>query len=262
MNDERRKSWLVGPGLVTCFGASLALVGCGGAPAVADAEANRTPELVIFVYDRSASIPDYQLELARELTRDRIARLKHGDRIAAVQVLQLSLDEPPLRWSQSVPRREWAGMDVARDSITLARFLRDADAYLRAFSDPASRDDIMGTDVLSTFHDVAAELRPYRDYRTVVYIYSDMLQSGHEIEMEGLRKMPPDDWVQARSESERLPDLSGLCVVVVGGRVDTKAGQRVKTFWSDYFEATGASLFDHNYSLRPVSLPTDPCPGI
>jgi hypothetical protein len=36
----------------------------------------------------------------------------------------------------------------------------------------------------------------------------------------------------------------------------------VKTFWSDYFEATGASLFDHNYSLRPVSLPTDPCPGI
>jgi hypothetical protein len=112
----------------------LGLAACGPGPNLDASEAESgPPELAIFVYDRSASISDYQLELAQQLTRQRIAALSHGDRIAAVQVLQLSLDEPPQRWSQDVPKREWEGMDVARDSVTLARFQRDADAYLRAF---------------------------------------------------------------------------------------------------------------------------------
>ena len=89
-----------------------------------------------------------------------------------------------------------------------------------------------------------------------------MLQSGSEIEMEGLRRMPGDDWIESRKTSGRLPDLSGVCVVVIGGRIDTETGQRVKGFWSEYFKATGANLYDHNYSLRPVTLPTDPCPGV
>jgi hypothetical protein len=241
----------------------LGLAACGPGPNLDASEAESgPPELAIFVYDRSASISDYQLELARQLTRQRITALSHGDRIAAVQVLQLSLEEPPQRWSQDVPKREWEGMDVARDSITLARFQRDADAYLRTFTDASDREEIMGTDLLSTFHDVAAEVGPFRDYRTAVYLFSDMLQSGREIEMEGLRRMPAEDWVETRRASARLPDLDGICVVVIGARIDTDASQNVKSFWSEYFKATGANLYDHNYSLRPVSLPLDPCPGV
>jgi hypothetical protein len=48
-------------------------------------------------------------------------------------------------------------------------------------------------------------------------------------------------------------------VVVIGARVDTDLGQRVKAFWDDYFEATGATLLDRNYTLRPVTLPEHPC---
>lgn len=249
-----------------CLTAGLATLGaadCTPNPTLDASEAEaRTPELAIFVYDRSASISDYQLELAQQLTRQRIQALTHGDRIAAVQVLQLSLDEPPQRWSQDVPKKEWEGMDLARDSVTLARFQRDADAYLRAFSEAEAREEIMGTDLLSTFHDVAAEVRPFRDYRSVVYVFSDMLQSGTEIEMEGLRRMPAEDWVESRATSGRLPDLEGVCVVVIGARVDTDSSQRVKDFWIEYFKATGAELYEHNYSLRPVTLPLDPCPGV
>jgi hypothetical protein len=241
----------------------FSLAACGPGPNLDASEAtSQPPELAIFVYDRSASISDYQLELAQQLTRQRIAALSHGDRIAAVQVLQLSLDEPPQRWSQDVPKREREGMALARDSVTLTRFQRDADAYLRAFTDASEREEIMGTDLLSTFHDVAAEVRPFRDYRTSLYLFSDMLQSGREIEMEGLRRMPPEDWIEMRRSSSRLPDLDGVCVVVIGARIDTEASQKVKTFWSEYFKATGANLYDHNYSLRPVSLPLDPCPGV
>ena len=51
-----------------------------------------TPQLVVFVYDRSTSISGHQLELARQLTNERIRKLDHGDRIAAHQLLQKLTD--------------------------------------------------------------------------------------------------------------------------------------------------------------------------
>ena len=80
--------------------------------------------------------------------------------------------------------------------------------------------------------------------------------------MEGLVRMPPDNWVQTQVERGTLPNLEGLCVVVVGARNDTRASQIVREFWEEYFEATGATLRDGNYSYRPVRLPERPCPGM
>lgn len=217
------------------------------------------PELVIFAYDRSTSISGGQLEIARQLTNDRIRKLDHNDRIAAHQLLQLSLEEAPLRWTQSVPPREFQRQAMSRDSISRARFLRDAQDYLVVFTDSASRGEINGTDILSTLHDVAADIRAAGDRSSTLYIFSDMLQSNRAIDMEGLRKMPPAGWVQRQKQTGTLPDLTGLCVVVVGARVDTDLSQRVKKFWDEYFEATGATLLDQNYTLRPVTLPEHPC---
>lgn len=237
------------------------LAACSGGEA-ADVPGDDEPEeLVVFVYDRSTSIPDHTLVMARQLTDQRLRELDHGDRVAALQLLQLSLAEPPKRWSQSVPEREHQAAAIRADSVSRARFLGNVSAYLVEFSDPEGREDINGTDLLSTMHDVAEELRPYADRRATLYLFSDMLQSTREIEMEGLRHMPPADWVTRAKADGRLPDLSGLCVVVVGARTDTDAGQRVKDFWERYFEATGATLLDQNYMLRPVELPTHPCPG-
>ena len=101
-----------------------------------------TPELVVFVYDRSSSIEDHQLELARQLTNERIRKLDHGDRIAAHELLQLSLDEPPKRWSETVPQRQWQEMAMSRDSTIRARFLQDAQDYLIVFTDTTGRSEI------------------------------------------------------------------------------------------------------------------------
>lgn len=239
------------------------LVACSGGEA-ADAppkEAEAPKELVIFVYDRSWSIPDHTLQMAQQLTTQRLQELDHGDRIATLQVLQRSLAEPPKRWSQPVPEREYENAAVRADSVSRQRFLDEVGIYLQEYSTPEDREGIQGTDILSSLHDVAAELDPYRDRRATLYLFSDMLQSTPEIEMEGLRNMPADDWVSRMKADGRLPDLRGLCVVVVGARVDTEAGQRVKAFWSEYFEATGATLLDSNYMLRPVELPPRPCPN-
>ncbi len=252
-------------GLFSCMIASLTMAGCGTPEGTAAGGRNATeisrtpPQLVVFAYDRSTSISGHQLEIARQLTNERLRKLDHGDRIAAHQLLQLSLEEPPLRWSQDVPAREFQELALARDSISRTRFLQDAQDFLIAFTDSLDRGRINGTDILSTLHDVAADLRAAQGRRSVLYIFSDMLQSTRTIEMEGLRAMPPANWVQRQKAAGTFPDHTGLCVVVVGARVDTNSSQRVKRFWKEYFEATGAQLEDANYMLRPVTLPEHPC---
>lgn len=250
--------------LLSALLAPVATAACGGGSPKARAAAkpeDRTPELVIFVYDRSTSIRDSQLELARQLTDRRLESLHFGDRIAALQLLQRSLAEPPKRWSQRVPKREYPGKNVASDSVARVRFVHDAQAYLSSYSDTANRQHIDGTDILSTLHDVSEELRAYPNTKAILYLFSDMLQSNGDIDMEGLRRMPPKGWIDRAASDGRLPDLRGLCVVVVGARVDTESGQRVKDFWDDYFRKTGAELLDSNYGLRPVRLPEEPCAG-
>lgn len=255
----------VTPTLAALAGA-LTLAGCGtqeGNAAGGEGDGGvikrSTPQLVVFVYDRSTSISHHQLELARQLTNDRIRKLDHGDRIAAHQLLQLSLEEPPQRWSETVPQRQFTEQAMMRDSVTRARFLRDAQDYLVAFTDTTERGNIDGTDILSTLHDVSADLRAAPGREVTLYIFSDMLQSNRSIDMEGLRRMPPPGWVEHERANGTLPDLSGLCVYVIGARVDTQQSQHVKEFWQEYFEATGAIFESGNYTLRPVELPEHPC---
>lgn len=219
------------------------------------AEAKRAPEHVAFVFDRSGSIQGHQLSHAHTLLRDRVRSLGHGDRITAMELLQRSLEEVPRRWSQSVPERERSDLVLPSDSIARDRFVRDAVDYLAAFADSAGREQITGTDILSTMHDIAEEFRVRADTHKTLFIFSDMLQSTSDMEMEDQRRMPSADWVPRAVARGVLPDLSGVCIVVVGARVDTDAGQRVKQFWKLYFEATGATLRDENYSYRPVRLP-------
>ncbi len=255
------RPWWWGLALAATLGV---LLGCGGPEASRASEGpsrESEPELLIFVYDRSSSVLSHELEHAARLTRDRLGRLGHEDRIVAIELLRLSLDEEPRLWSQQVPAREFTDRHVPRDSVTLARFVQDARDYIVRFSDPDGRDDIDGTDILSTLHLVGAELQAYPDRPATLVLFSDMLQANREVNMEGLVRMPSEGWIERRQDVGRLPDLSGLCVFVAGARGDTLSARIVKDFWLEYFAATGAHLEDRNYAYRPVQIPGRPCRG-
>jgi len=239
----------------------LLVIGCGGGdrPLPPELLEDRDPELLVLVYDRSTSIMPHELEHYFELTRDRLRHLTHGDRIVALEIMQLSVTEEPRRWAQQVPVREFPDRIMQRDSVNRARFLQDARDYLRQYTDNENRDNYLGTDILSTLHLVAAELTARRDHRMTVVLFSDMLQANDLMNMEGLVRMPPAGWVQRQAELGTLPDLSGACIVVVGARVDTPASQRVRAFWTEYFEATGANFMGSNYQHRAVEIPERPC---
>lgn len=236
-------------------------VGCGGDPPPLPPEIaeGRDPELLILVYDRSTSVTDAELQHYEEATRARLDDLVHGDRIVALQILELSLDEDPIRWAQDVPPREFRERVMARDSVARARFIQDARDYLTRFTDPDDRDDFLGTDVLSTLHLVGAEVAAFPGHRATLILFSDMLQANAVMNMEGLVRMPPAGWIQQQARTGTLPDLTGVCVVVVGARTDTPASQRVRSFWDEYFQETGATLLPRNYQYRAVRIPERPC---
>lgn len=239
-----------------------ALAGCGDATvrgSAPAAESAREPRQLVLVYDRSTSITNGELYLYRQLTNQIVEVLDHGDRIAALEMLQLSLEEPPQRWAQRVPDREFEGRMMERDAENRERFLKDVRDYLGRYTEPGERDNYLGTDILSTLHDVAADVRGFPDHRATVILFSDMLQATDEINMEDMIRMPSPDWVGKHAADGRLPDFTGACIVVAGARTDTVEGQAVKTFWQEYFEATGATLLDGNYSYRPVRIPDSPC---
>jgi hypothetical protein len=214
---------------------------------------------LVFVYDRSISIQDHELEHARALTSERVGRLDYGDRVVAIELLQQALDEEPRRWATQVPERQFQNQVVPRDAVVKERFIQDIRDYIEAFSNPEDRDNIGGTDILSTLHLVGSELRARPDYRTTFVLFSDMLQANQVMNLEGLTRMPSDNWIQQEAARGTLPDLSGLCVVLVGARKDTQISQIVHDFWLEYFEVTGATLVDQNYTYRPVQLPDQPC---
>ncbi len=237
------------------------VAGCGGDPPPPPPEASddHVPELLVLVYDRSSSIVDHELEHYQELTRSRLETLRHGDHLVALEILEQSLQEDPNRWSQPVPTRERQDRVMPRDSVNRARFIQDVRDYLVRYTNTDEREPAMGTDILSTLHLVAAELSAYPDHRATVVLFSDMLQANEVMNMEGLVRMPHARWIEEQAERGTLPDLSGACIVVVGARVDTSASQRVRDFWEEYFEVTGAVLRPGNYQHRAVRIPADPC---
>jgi hypothetical protein len=242
----------------------FASAGCGSSPGDGEAQASdplNPPALVVFAFDRSSSILDHELAHAGALTQDRMRRLSHGDRFVALEFLQRTLTEEPHRWAQQVPDREFPDREMLRDSVTLVRFIRDAQDYVEMFVAPEGRDAIQGTDILSTLHLVAEELSANPGYRASLILFSDMLQANDVMNMEGLVRMPSSDWVESQSALGTLPDLSDLCVVVAGAVGDDAPAQAVRRFWEAYFEATGADLRPHNYGYRPVQISSNPCPG-
>ena len=256
--------WVRPPWLSAMLFCVLAVGGCrelARSGEASDALAVPVRDQLVFVFDRSVSIQDHELEHARDLTRERVGRLDYRDRIVAIELLQQAMDEEPERWATQVPEREFPNRVVQRDAISKERFLQDVRDYIVAFSDPEGREDIGGTDILSTLHLVSAEIQAHSEHRTTFVLFSDMLQANRVMNLEGLTRLPADNWVRTQDSLGTLPDLTGLCVLVVGARKDTRISQVVKDFWTEYFEVTGAILFDQNYTYRPVQIPERPCPS-
>lgn len=258
----------VAAGIRACSVALLTLLSaCRSEPEPAAPELpDPEPKIVVLIYDRSSSIRTHELEHFRTLTRGILEQVRAGDRLVALEVLQLERAEAPHRWALDLPPEDPASprSGPRRDTeerARLARLRSDAATWLDRFTDGEERGALLGTDLLSTLQDAAEEIGAFSgDRPSVLILFSDMQQATREMNLEGAVRMPPDGWILDQAREGLLPDLEGTCVLVAGARSDTAPGARVLQFWSDYFDAAGGRHPREWWGYRPPRLRLEDCP--
>jgi hypothetical protein len=230
---------------LTVMLASTTAADCGGD----ERRASRPPRQTIVAVDLSGSQTPATLHESRAFVEQTIADLSYGDRMVlmemgregvAVELKRIPGVVPDLRdttFISSVDRAALTGKQKALRSLVPQVF------------DTSLIGKIPHTDIFATLYVAEQYVRGAEGRPTTIILLSDMLQSAGDIEMDGARRMPPANWIEAQQAARTIPDLRGVCIVVVGADASTAAGVAVKQFWSDYFRAAGATFQDRNYVL-------------
>lgn len=216
--------------------------------------AGEAPRTVVAVVDFSGSQTSHSVREAREYLEKVVNRLGYGDRLVLLEMYRTGSRDSVGSFVQDMPTPVRPGATTSFDRRQLEAAQRGVLNALPVFFDPGLVRQVPTTDLLTTMHMAAEHLRDGRRGSRQLVILSDMLQSTPRFEFEGARRMPPDGWVASQERGRLLPSLENTCVLVMGADHTTPQGQRVRQFWVDYFQATGATVETGNYRLRP---PTD-----
>ncbi|HEX6939173.1 MAG TPA: hypothetical protein VF158_07145 [Longimicrobiales bacterium] len=217
--------------------------GAGGRAAGA-----RTRQVIVLL-DLSASQTPAMLQESRRFLDGLVERLWFGDRVVLLEVHRAGVRDAARRWADTLPRLMDPTHVSTRDRTRLAGARDAVRSVARAVFESARAGRAPHTDLFATLHVAAEYARDGGDRETVLVLLSDMLQSAGGIEMDGLRRMPPDGWIARQKAAGTLPDLRGACIVVVGADATSEQGVAVRDFWLEYFRAAGARLAAENYRL-------------
>lgn len=238
----------------------LALAACGGdGPGSTGANATPTDDaqlapapsrLVVAVVDFSGSQTTHAVRESRAYLEKVVDGLGYGDRFVLLEMYRTGSRDSVGKFIQDMPRTRVAGRETSYDTRQLEAAKAGVKNALPIFFDPRFVGSIGTTDVLTTLHIASEYLRDGGDRDKQLVLLTDMLQSTPQYEFEGGRRMPGEGWVDAQAREGLLPNLEDACVVVIGADPTTATGQRVRRFWSAYFDAAGASLDPDNYRVR------------
>ena len=64
--------------------------------------------------------------------------------------------------------------------------------------------------------------------RTTLVLLSDMVHAAGELNMARAANIPDDRWITERKQQSRLPDLTGICVIVAGADVSSTHGAKLR----------------------------------
>ena len=238
----------------------LSLAACGGdapppganasEPGADPAPATQSRE-VVAVVDFSGSQTTHAVREARAYLEKVVEGLSYGDRFVLLEMYRTGSRDSVGKFVQDMPQPIRPGAITSYDRRELDAAKRGVLNALPIFFDPRFVGSVATTDILTTLHIASEYLRDAGARKKELVLLSDMYQSTPALEFESARRMPGDGWIASQEAGGLLPSLDGACVVVIGADPTTAEGQRVRVFWTDYFEAAGAELDPGNYRLRP-----------
>lgn len=170
-------------------------------------------------------------------------RMSYGDKIVFIEM-----------YGATEPQQFRDSIKALRSETPSPREKRELDDFrartlsiLPMFFDSTRIQQVMATDVFGTLSRAADYARAPGHDKTVLVLLSDMIQATGELNMDHDAGIPGVEWIESRAAEERLPDLSGTCVIVSGAETNSARGAHLKKFWTQYFEKVGAKLRPDHY---------------
>lgn len=222
-------------------------LGCGDANAGASRPAAPAPRQITVAVDISGSRNAQELREEREMLDRVIDEARFRDRLILIQMHEHGVRQAAQRWADTMPAALRESNPTAGDEARLANARHAAHAVVPAFFDSTRIGKVPQTDIFATLHTAAEYARDAAGRRPVLVLLSDMLQSADGVEMSRLDGVPNADWIRRRKAAGLVPNLTGVCVLVIGADFSTPLGVKVRKFWMDYFTVAGARLTEANY---------------
>jgi hypothetical protein len=209
--------------------------------------------------DISGSRTKTDLDESRKLLDDLIDRLQAGDRLTLIEVYQGGR-QPARQWSDSI-RTPRNGDLTGSDRRRLDDFKAVARIQTSILFDSVRAKEIQSTDIFGTLARAADYAKASRNRPTTLLLLSDMINETPAVNMTSRADIPDDSWIRHLAAAKRIPQLSGVCVVVAGADVSSARGAAIREFWNKYFEAAGTHVSPDNYR-NMISDPGEVrCPG-
>jgi len=219
------------------------------ATACDDASGGESPNLghsYIVGVDISGSRTRNDLEESKKLLDALIDHLQPGDHLTLIEVYQGGREQAR-QWSDSIRTPRKAGQLTSSEQRRLEDFKDIARMQASILFDSTRAREIMSTDIFGTLTRAADYAKASRNRATTLLMLSDMMNETPQVMMTSRADIPGDGWIRHLAAEKRIPQLTGVCVVVAGADVSSARGAAIREFWDKYFAAAGTRVSADNY---------------
>jgi hypothetical protein len=229
--------------ILVAFASALFVTGCD------DASGGESPNLghsYIVGVDISGSRTRNDREESKKLLDALIDRLQPGDHLTLIEVYQGGR-EPARQWSDSIRTPRKPGQLTSSEQRRLEDFRDIARMQASILFDSTRAKEIQSTDIFGTLTRAADYAKASRKRGTTLLMLSDMMNETPSVMMTNRADIPGDGWIRHLAAEKRIPQLTGVCVVVAGADVSSARGAAIREFWDKYFAAAGTRVSADNY---------------
>ncbi len=168
---------------------------------------------------------------------------------------------PARQWSDSIRSPRKSGQLTGSDRRRQDDFRNIARMQASILFDSVRAKEILLTDIFGTLTRAADYAKASRNRGTTLLLLSDMINETPDVRMTSREGIPGNSWIRHLATAKRVPQLRGVCVVVVGADVSSARGAAIRDFWDKYFRAAGTSVSPDNYR-NMISDPSEvACPA-
>jgi hypothetical protein len=205
--------------------------------------------------DISGSRTKAEMDESKKLLDALIDRLQAGDHLTLIEVYQGGRT-PARQWSDSIRSPRKAGQLTGTERTRIEDFKVIARMQTSILFDSVRAKGILATDIFGTLSRAADYAKASRKRATTLLLLSDMMNETPDVMMTRRQDIPGNSWIRVRAAEKRIPQLSGVCVVVAGADVSSARGAAIREFWNKYFDAAGTHVSPDNYR-NMISDPTE-----